>query len=247
MIFGQTFSQFINRIHDAQTETNFHDAGSDLAQALGFRWFAYLSLDGEDRPELISSYERDWTGHYFGCRYEGLDPVVIGARERHEPFRWGALGPESIPLRPRQRALFDDAASFGITAGVTVPISDPRGGVSAFTLATDERGARLSGLQRDLARFEAHLQAAALYFQNRTELKLGCSRPAPSDVTHPLTPGQLACLSAIADGDTMKEAARRLQLAPSTVEFHLRAARHRLGARTLQQAVKVAAHRGWLT
>ena len=82
MIFGQTFSQFINRIHDAQTETNFHDAGSDLAQALGFRWFAYLSLDGEDRPELISSYERDWTGHYFGCRYEGLDPVVIGARER---------------------------------------------------------------------------------------------------------------------------------------------------------------------
>jgi LuxR family transcriptional regulator, activator of conjugal transfer of Ti plasmids len=94
-----------------------------VTQRLGFRWFAYLRLV-EDAPKLISSYPKSWTNRYFDLNYEQLDPVVRRARLEHDLFSWGSGG--STPAGTReQRKFFEEATTFGIESGITVPI---RGG-----------------------------------------------------------------------------------------------------------------------
>lgn len=65
--------------------------------------------------------------------------------------------------------------------------------------------------------------------------------------TGPLTPRLSAVLVAAARGETAKETAYRLALAPSTVERQRRVAVSRLGARTLPHAVAIAARSGLLS
>ena len=65
-------------------------------------------------------------------------------------------------------------------------------------------------------------------------------------MTEPLSPRQLSVLSAIAEGDTYGEAARRLLVSSSTVKAALEAARNKLGARSNAHAVALAYEAGIL-
>jgi DNA-binding NarL/FixJ family response regulator len=63
------------------------------------------------------------------------------------------------------------------------------------------------------------------------------------DVALLLTPRELEILSAIADGDTNKAIARRLNISLHTVKFHVESVFRKLGARTRTEAVAKASER----
>ncbi len=169
-----SFQQFIDAIHTADDEAGFERVAARVAQNLGFRWFAYLCLNG-DTSTLISSYPKSWTRRYFNLSYQHLDPVVRRARAEHDLFSWG--GGASAPAGNReQRKFFEEATTFGIKSGITVPIRGGFGRTAAFTLATDEATA-LS--ERFVAESKDVLQLVGIYFHTHVTAR---SSPGPGSI-----------------------------------------------------------------
>lgn len=234
-----TFQEFVDSIQTARDDGEFERTAARSAARLGFRWFAYLRiLDGA--PKLISSYPKSWTSRYFDLHYERLDPVVQRARLDHDVFGWS--GTAAPPGTKDQRRLFEEAASFGIQKGVTIPIRADFGGVAAFTLASDDRSLhpeRLIASSKDMLRlvgvyFHVYLAARQLTGQ----------APAASPL---LSQRERQCLAWAARGKTTSDTAVLLGISPRTVAFHLDNTRRKLDATSIAQCVAEAIRRRLLT
>src|SRR5260221_4132382 len=140
----RSFQEFIDAIQTADDEIGFEKIARRLTERLGFRWFAYLRVTDET-PSLISSYPKSWTARYFDLGYQQLDPVVRRARRESELFSWGGSAPAATGTR-EQRRFFDEAMTFGIKSGVTVPIRGGFRGIVAFTKANDAPKAAIARL-----------------------------------------------------------------------------------------------------
>jgi LuxR family transcriptional activator of conjugal transfer of Ti plasmids len=232
-----SFQTFVDAIYTAQDELEFERVATRLAQRLGFRWFAYLRLI-QNEPALISSYPRSWTGRYFDLGYQRLDPVVRRASKVHDVFSWGGSAQRPGGTREQQR-FFDEAVTFGIRSGITVPIRGGYGRTAAFTLATDEPPTRTEQL---LSEAKDVVQLAGLYFHTHatTRLRDRSDTQAP-DV---LTQRERQCLAWAAQGKTVTDTAMLAEIAPRTVVFHLENARRKLNAASIAQCVAEALRRG---
>jgi hypothetical protein len=82
---------------------------------------------------LISIYPQEWTSRYLESHYERLDPAIEQALSNPEPFEWGP-GMGAPDRSKAQQELFDEAATFGIRYGFTIPIHDSCGRKAAVTL-----------------------------------------------------------------------------------------------------------------
>lgn len=230
------FQEFIDAIQTASDADAFERIAARLAQKLGFQRFAYLRLAGE-APLLVSSYPKSWTSRYFHLGYQQLDPVVLRARVERDLFSWG--GAVRAPTRD-QRQFFDEATTFGIRSGITVPIRGGFGRMAAFTLATDDRDIdldRLAGEWRDM------IHQAGLYFHVHVAARLDAAFVTQQLPGIELTQRERQCLAWTAQGKTVADVAVLVAVAPRTVVFHLENARRKLGAATIAQCVAIALRR----
>jgi LuxR family transcriptional regulator, activator of conjugal transfer of Ti plasmids len=236
----RSFQEFTDAIQTAEDEIGFERIARRIAERLGFRWFAYLRLS-DDIPTLMSSYPKSWTSRYFDLGYQQIDPVVRRARHESELFNWGGSAPNATGTR-EQRRFFDEAMTFGIKSGVTVPIRGGFGRMAAFTMATDEPTVSVERLvddRRDV------LQLVGLYFHTHVTVKVrtGVNRPEGEGV---LTQRERQCLAWAARGKTVADTAILVGIAPRTVVFHLEKARQKLNASSIAQCVAEAMRRGLL-
>jgi LuxR family transcriptional regulator, activator of conjugal transfer of Ti plasmids len=235
----RVFQTFIDRLSESVNLDSFRDTMADVGTALELQYFAYLSLPHRrgDKPRLISTYPSDWTTHYLRNRYERLDPVIIQALAGPEPFKWG-LGIHLKKMTTAQRELLDEASSFGIRHGFTVPIHDGRGPVAAFTFAA---GARRLAFERCVEDHERTLQLMALYFHAHARGKLASERNIGGIL---LSAREFECLAWAAQGKSAWETARILGISRRTAAFHLDNAKAKLRVRSICQAVaRLAASR----
>lgn len=226
------FQTFIDGLAESADESALNAAMSRAAAALELSCFAYLSLPHRrnDQARLISTYPGRWTAHYLKNHYERLDPVIRRALQVTEPFEWGN-GIESGKLSNAQRQLFEEAATFGIRYGLTIPIHDGRGPVAAVTFASDERS---STFRQCVDRHRRVLQLMALYFHANARRRLRSDRSVDGVA---LSPREYECLAWSAAGKSTWEIGRILGIARRTVTFHLENAKARLGVSTLHQAI----------
>lgn len=232
-----SFQEFVDAIQTANDDDSFERVATRVTQRLGFRWFAYLRIV-EDAPKLISSYPNSWTSRYFDLHYEQLDPVVRRARLEHDVFSWGSGAPKPAGTR-EQRKFFEEATSFGIESGITVPIRGGFGRMAAFTLATDDRAMRPEQL---IAKSKDVVQLVGLYFHTHLAARLGAGSGQP-DADGVLTQRERQCLAWAARGKTVADTAILVGIAPRTVAFHLDNARRKLGATSIAQCVAEALRR----
>ena len=231
--------EFADAIATARDDRDFERIAARAAARLGFRWFAYLKIvDGA--PKLISSYPKSWTSRYFDLHYERLDPVIQRARLDHDLFGWTSSA--AMPQGTKeQRRFFEEAASFGIQGGVTIPIHGGFGGIAAFTLATDDRSLcpeRLITSSRDV------LHLIGLYFHAHLAARQSRQTPLADPV---LSPRERQCIAWAARGKTASDTAVLMGISPRTVAFHLENARHKLDATSIAQCVAEALRRRLLT
>jgi LuxR family transcriptional regulator, activator of conjugal transfer of Ti plasmids len=237
----RSFQEFIDAMHTANDETDLHKVAVRLTHRLGFRWFAYLGLT-QDASTLISSYPKSWTGRYFDLRYQHIDPVVRRARQQHDLFSWGGALPRAAG-NCEQRRFFEEAQTFGIRSGITVPIRGGFGRFAAFTLATSEPSGQSEHL---LAKARDIVQLAGIYFHSHASTRLG--RPAVQGAkTTILTQREQQCLTWAAEGKTVADTAILLDISSRTVVFHLENVRRKLGAISMPQCIAVAMRCGLLT
>ncbi|NOJ41119.1 autoinducer binding domain-containing protein [Bradyrhizobium australiense] len=235
------FQEFIDAIQTATSEDEFERVATRLTQRLGFQRFAYLRLTGET-PMLISSYPKTWTSRYFQLGYQQLDPVVRRARAERALFSWGGEA-SALAGNREQRRFFDEAMTFGIRSGITVPIRGGFGRMAAFTLATGDRDLhpeRLVADGKDL------IQLVGLHFHCYVAARLDVLS-ASKLIASELSQRERQCLAWTARGKTIADIAVLVQIAPRTVVFHLDNARRKLGAASIAQCVAEALRRGLLS
>jgi LuxR family transcriptional activator of conjugal transfer of Ti plasmids len=232
------FQEFTDALQTADDEAGFERIARRITEGLGFRWFAYLRLS-DDLPTLLSSYPRSWTDRYFDLGYQKIDPVVRRARHETELFNWGGDPPKASGTR-EQRRFFDEAMTFGIKSGVTVPIRGGFGRMAAFTMATDEATTSVERLVKDGGDI---YQLVGLYFHAHATAKVGPNLPKGEGV---LTQRERQCVAWAARGKTVADTAILVGIAPRTVVFHLENARQKLGASSIAQCVAEAMRRGQL-
>lgn len=207
---------------------------------MGFRWFAYLGQHANG-PNLISSYPKSWTSHYFREGYHNIDPVLQDPRSTNRMFLWDGREARSAKSA-KQRRLFDDALSFKIRTGLTVRIPSSQNQYAAFTLAVDDRSL---GLDRFIETSQDMLYTVGLTFHAHVSAKIGRMSEG-GGMTSALTQRERQCLAWISDGKTMQDIAELLNVTPRGVKFHLDNARRNLAALTLPHAVALALRQGLL-
>lgn len=240
-LIENAFDEFIDAIQAARDADAFERVASRLTQQLGFQRFAYLHLAG-DSAKLISSYPRPWTDRYFQLRYQELDPVVRRARLERDLFSWGSSNVRPCGNREQQR-FFDEATTFGIRSGITVPIRGGFGRMAAFTLATSDRGFDPERLVRE---WKDIVQLVGLYFHAHVAARLERAGAGPLLAARDLTQRERQCLAWTAQGKTVADIAVLVAISPRTVVFHLENARRKLGAASIAQCVAEALRQGLL-
>lgn len=161
-----------------------------------------------------------------------FDPISLAARRASAPVPFGLQSQRRQPCAYEKLA-YSLLDNHGIRCGFIVPVRNGEG-FSLFKVAFEREDRdlrqRLPSLAT-LAQFMApHLHQAMCRVYGLSE--------APTTVN--LTPRERECLHWAAAGKTAWETSAILNLAETTVVFHLENAKRKLGSRTLPQAVAQA-------
>ncbi|MCK1712648.1 LuxR family transcriptional regulator [Bradyrhizobium sp. 143] len=228
----RVFQRFAERLTECTHQDAAQQSMADVTTALKLSCFAYLALPDKPgtTPNLISTYPSSWTALYLERKYESVDPVVRRAVYAAKPFGWG-LGFEPRGLFESERALFEEAARFGICCGFTFPIHDQSGAVAALSFATDERR---TAFERLLVEHATSLRLVAAFFHAHARRFWTADRIVGGVV---LSPREFECLEWSARGKSAGEIGTILGIAERTAGFHLDNARAKLGVSSLRQAV----------
>lgn len=201
----------------------------NLAHEAGFELFTYVSLQANTH-KILSNYPEVWQQRYLDEFYVSVDPVMLGARLKPDPFAWS--NPTAGRLTKRQRKFFSEAAEFGIQSGISIPIRSGFGQTAMLTLASSDH---------DYAESRSMTPAFAAAAVGQIHARLDILELKPRlHVPVELTPGQLTCLRWNAEGKTADDIADIEKTSPHNVRFHLKGAKRALGASTLTQAARIA-------
>lgn len=197
--------------------------------SLGYCWYAHLSAHGSE-VETFSNYPRAWQVDYLAKGYADVDPVVMTAITTESRFAWNGAT-LALDASPSQRAFLDEARRFGICAGTSIPCVGAYGRTSLLTFATSEPDTEFEFDCPILAATTATLVDVHAQRCQRDERPAHAAR---------LTAREKTCLTWAANGNKAALTGRILGTAETTVEFHLRNAKRKLGAQNTTHAVALA-------
>lgn len=231
----QNVVDFVDRIKTTFDLEGLRSQFADVASDFGFSKFAYLGIHlpgaHEDRPLLLSTYPVGWTDYYMDRSYHTVDPVVTNASRSVVPFVWGTTEMTN-QLSGKQKLLFNEANEFGIRCGFTVPIHGHGGQFAGVTISTEERD---DSFLSKIKKYQHELHIMALHYH----AQIAATLDRDSTETHSisLTDREIECLLWATRGKTAWETAEIIGVAQSTIVFHLRNAKQKLGVYTINHAV----------
>ena len=208
-----------------------HAYCADFAASMGFPFFMFalrLRLDdGDPRQAVLTNYPREFRRLYDERGYVQIDPVVTRLLHRIEPFGW-----DECPRNGERVAkLFDEAASFGLVDGFTIPLHCPGNEHAAFTLAGDRP--LVAERARDLLFQRTWIFAVRTFGQMR-ELLL---QALPAQKAARLTAREKEVIGLVAEGQGVREMSEILGLHRRSIEDVLRRAMDKLGVTSREQAI----------
>jgi LuxR family transcriptional activator of conjugal transfer of Ti plasmids len=228
------FQRLIDTLSITETEGSIRKAIADLVQDIGYQGFAFLHVQPAHTVAL-SNYPPEWQNRYIDGNYAAIDPIVKSARAQWRPFTWGIGNPRLAETREIRR-FYEEANSFGIRSGLTVPVRTAFQHMSMLTLASDKPAVNLTADTDPIAAV-----TAVGYLHAKVEQQ---AAGQTAHATCELTPKQALCLKWAAEGKSMKAIATIENMSFATVNFHLNNARKALNACNLAQATAIATKLG---
>lgn len=197
---------------------------------LGFDKHTCLSLvDMNDPPPnsvLLFSFPEKWVEHYKRQEYYKDDVVLKTILKRPTPYVWKDL---NISDR-RNQQIFSEAKEFGVSYGMTVPISHYGHYPCSINIA---------GSNMDIDPLNYHvLHLMALhYYQKVIEIK---KLNRDLAVTSALSLREAECLLWVSKGKSDQDIGDILSISPTTVREHMTHVRAKFKVRTRAQALVIA-------
>lgn len=229
---------FAELISNAPTIEDTADSLSGLASDFGFSMFVLATFTGPgsltDPYLLASSWDPEWEERYLQQHYILDDPVVARAvRGSAGPFRWSETRQDPGVTKRGERIL-DEARTFDMNDGIFIPVYGARGCEGTLVFG---------GTDVDLGPSDMKaLHLAGLYSYNHS-FKLALEPLDAQPSTTELTGREIECLRWTAAGKTSSAIADTLGLSRHTVDWYLKEATLKLGARNRTHAVAEAFRR----
>ncbi len=197
---------------------------------IGFSHMMFAALPTTASPLgsafIYSNYDKGWRKRYDEEQLATIDPIVAHCFQRNVPLVWGLENFSGAP----QQALYDEACSHGLVAGITLPGHGVCGATGMLTcVAANAAAAQRLGaahlpdlvLLRDIA-FDTLGRFGAL----------GDTTEAPK-----LSVRERECLQWHAAGKTSWEIGRILNVTEACVNFHFTKIRNKFEVSHRHEAV----------
>lgn len=208
----QTFAEAGPELSD---EDHLFERLEATATQQGYPYFAFGALWGDPEaykahpaPAVRLNYPAEWIAHYFALGYDKIDPVVSISPYAQTSITWEELK----PYRP---AFFDDAARYGLRAGISFPLRAITG-CYVLCLASEENR---TIDQAERAHLELFAQAFFLIYQRVRKL---------TRTDHGLSDNTIRVIRLAIAGYEVPEIAERLNLSKMGVYWCMKDARKRL-------------------
>ncbi|WP_336055914.1 helix-turn-helix transcriptional regulator [Nitratireductor sp. CH_MIT9313-5] len=208
-------------------------ASCDYFAEQGFDGVFYADIAGPAQ-NIRTNIDASWMEAENDPDYAKRDPFFRHACNDASVKPTGALFLSEHPyLDDDERRFIMNAGESGLRAGLALPVRlrDQNGLCGWHVLSSHGRALVDQHRRHGLAQ----LRFAALFSHTQMQqLRVHPKRDCP------LSGREVECLQWLASGLRTKEIARKTDLSPATVEFHLRNARFKLGATTREHALAIA-------
>ncbi|MDX8450878.1 helix-turn-helix transcriptional regulator [Mesorhizobium captivum] len=217
--FAVELARFLDRTSGIGQPQQLFDLLSAFALNFDCRWVAYGSRARDQKglkptrgdPAIMLNYPDGWRERYLEMGYDKIDPTIKRGRSRKEAFRWSEVYNDESTTEDERRVL-DDAATFGLRSGISVPLHGPDGSFAIMNFAQTWDGEFPN-------RTITYLQLAALHFHLRVA---EFAHATGIESTSNLSPREKECILWTAKGKSSWEIGKILGISVNTVNFHIK-------------------------
>jgi LuxR family quorum-sensing transcriptional regulator LasR len=224
---------------DAADEAEWFGTIAGLAETWGFDRILIAMLP---RPTMRledayirSTYAPAWRQTYDKQGMVHIDPTVEHCMARAAPLIWSP----GIFTTSAQQAMYEEARSYGLRSGVTVPIHGPNQEAGMMCFVND------SGSLDDFLR---HVNVALPNLVLLRDLVIETSQrhldTHAKTLLPKLTPRERECLKWTARGKSTWEISHILNCSEAVVNFHMKNIRTKFGVNSRRAAAVIAAQLG---
>ncbi|RKT22674.1 LuxR family transcriptional regulator [Paraburkholderia sp. RAU2J] len=224
---------------DAADEAEWFSAIAGLAETWGFDKILIAMLP---RPTMRledayirSTYAPAWRQTYDKEGLVHIDPTVEHCMARAAPLIWSP----AVFSTAAQQSMYEEARSYGLRAGVTVPIHGPNQEAGMMCFVNDSSS---------IDDFQRHVNAALPNLVLLRDLVIDTSQrhldTHAQTVLPKLTPRERECLKWTARGKSTWEISHILNCSEAVVNFHMKNIRTKFGVNSRRAAAVIAAQLG---
>ena len=202
---------------------------------------------GLEQAYLRSNYPGDWRSFYDTEGLVHVDPTVAHCVAHSTSLIWSP----GLFRSAKQQVMYEEASSYGLKSGITLPMHGPRGELGILCFVNDAKPSRQ--FDQDVAQVLPELSLLRdVAFQSGVDFALmGAAPDGALDLMRPaplpsLTARELECLQWTMAGKTSWEIGRILNISVSTVNFHVAGFNRKLEVSHRNQAVIKALKLGLL-
>ncbi|MER9977823.1 LuxR family transcriptional regulator [Mesorhizobium sp. M0085] len=219
--------RFLDQTDDITQSAQLFELLSAFALNFDCPWIAYGTLVPHEKvlkPAQPASgamlkYPDEWKERYLKMGYDRIDPLIKKSRRRVGAVRWSEVYRDASTTENERRVL-DEAATFGLRSGITVPLHGPAGSFTIMSFAQPlEREFRNTTM--------TYLQLAALHFHLRVTKFANSSALKQA---HGLSAREKECVLWAARGKSSWEIGIIVGISINTVNFHLKNVMRKLDA-----------------
>ncbi|MES0063984.1 LuxR family transcriptional regulator [Mesorhizobium sp. M0041] len=217
--FAIEFGRFLDRTDGVAQAERLFDLLSAFALNFDCRWVAYGSISSNQKdlksvrcdPAALLNFPEEWQERYFKMGYDTIDPIIKTCRTRADAFRWSEVY-NDVSTTEEERRVFNEAATFGLRSGISVPLHGPDRSFAIMSFAQAWKGELPN-------KTITYLQSAALHFHYKvTKFASSSGTERGPD----LSPREKDCILWISRGKSSWEIGRILGISVDTVNFHVK-------------------------
>lgn len=228
------FGRYLDQTYGVVQPRKFFDLMVAFAQKFDCSWAAYRPLAHGAKtsellygaPEPMLNYPNEWQKRYRDMGYGQIDPVIKRIKRRPGAVRWTDVYADANTTE-NERRIFEEAATFGLRSGVTVPLYGPndRFAIASFAKRTDHE---IPG------KIIVYLELTALHFHLKINSSDGnrCIEPEAG-----LSTREKECILWVARGKSSLDIGTILGISENTVNFHIKNSMRKLGCSSRTVAV----------
>ena len=224
---------------DAADEVEWFGAITSLAETWGFDRLLIAMLP---RPTIRledayvrSTYAPEWRNTYDKQGMVHFDPTVAHCATRAAPLIWT---PELFKT-PAQQSMYEEARSYGLRAGVTLPIHGPNQEAGMMCFVNDSNPTDAFRQHANVALPNLVLLRDLVLDTSQRHLNTHAQTLLPK-----LTPRERECLKWTARGKSTWEISHILNCSEAVVNFHMKNIRTKFGVNSRRAAAVIAAQLG---